>query len=219
MKWLIKLLFLFLPIAGNAYQEDGQQWLSLSAQGLIVKSNFGGYFEAQARRSDRQEKVYEYLIRPAVYYKSESSGSFFVGQLKRFDYASKENENRYWVQWLKTFDAENLKITSRFRQEYREIKTIDEISQRSRLLLKGVWDKFPVGYDWKPFLASEIFYNWNDAGPIKKGLQQSRNSIGLGKSVTSTLFLEAFYMAQIINNPAREDQLNHNLVLSLNFGL
>ena len=218
MKWLINLFFLLSAGTANAYEEDGQQWLVITAQSVSA-SGWGGYLELQSRRSNRQEKIFEYLLRPAFFYKSENTGSFFVGTLKRFDYTAKENENRHWVQWLNTFNTDNLKLTSRFRQEYRDIKNVDAISHRSRLLLKAYADDFSVGYGWKPFLATELFYNWNDAGSLKQGLHQSRNLIGVGKGVSSSLSLEAFYMAQVLNNSGRENQLNHSIVLSLNLNL
>ncbi|MBC7754620.1 MAG: DUF2490 domain-containing protein [Moraxellaceae bacterium] len=218
MKWLIKLIFILSPVAVQAYEEDGNQWLSLTAQG-IIQSNLGGYIEGQARRSNRQEKVYEYLLRPAFYFKTENSGSFFVGTLKRFDYKTEENENRQWIQWLKSYNLNSFKITTRFRQEYRDLKSVDQISHRSRLMLRGASDEISIGSHWKPFLASELFYNWNDAGSLKKGLQQSRNSIGAGTSLGSMVTLEASYMLQILNNSVKEDQLNHNLVLGFNFNI
>lgn len=218
MKWFIKLLFIFSPVAIYAYEEDGNQWLSATAQGSI-QSNVGGYIEGQARRSDRQEKVYEYLLRPAFYYKTENLGSVFVGTLKRFDYNNQENENRHWVQWIQSYDMSCFKITTRFRQEHRDIKSVDQISHRSRLMVRVVSDEFSIGSQWKPFIATELFYNWNDAGSLKKGLQQSRNSVGAGMPVSSILTLEASYMIQILNNPFKEDQLNHNLVLGFNFNI
>ena len=190
MKWLFKLMLVIFPFGAQAYEEDGNQWLSLSAQG-IIQSNLGGYIEGQARRSDRQEKIYEYLFRPAFYYKTESLGSFFAGTLKRFDYKNQENENRQWAQWIQSYNLNSFKITTRFRQEFRDIKSVDKISHRSRLMLRGLSDEFYISGNWKPFLASELFYNWNDAGSIRKGFQQSRNSIGAGTSLSPILTLEA----------------------------
>ena len=218
MKWLLSLFFFLSGGIANAYEEDGQQWLVITAQS-VSNSGLGGYLELQSRRSQRLERINEYLLRPAIFYKSENSGFFFLGTLKRFDYAASENENRHWVQWLNTFNAENLKLTTRFRQEYRDIRNVEAVSHRSRLMLKGSSDDFSLGYGWKPFLATELFYNWNDAGLLKQGLHQSRNSMGIGKTLNVSLTLEASYMAQVLNNSGREDQLNHNIVFSLNLNL
>lgn len=214
MRWFIKFCIIFSSLIAHAYEEDGHQWVILTGQGMI-NSDFGGYLEMQARRSDRQDKVYEYLIRPAIYYKTEKSGSYFLGTLKRFDDKSHENENRHWLQWLTFFNLESFKITSRFRQEFRDIKSIKDISHRSRLMLRATSESFTLKDSWKPFVASEIFYNWNDAGTLKKGLHQSRNSIGISNSVNSVLTIETAYMLQILNHSHRENQMNHNLVLSL----
>ena len=66
-KSLLITSLLFSSVAFS-YDDDTQIWLNLAAQSqLKVDSGFNGYLEMQVRRSNEEQKIYEYLIRPAVF--------------------------------------------------------------------------------------------------------------------------------------------------------
>ncbi len=218
---ILVITSLFFSSLAFSYDDDTQIWLNLTAQSqLKVDSGFNGYLEMQVRRSNEEQKIYEYLIRPAVFYKTDQLGSFFIGTLKRFDYATKENENRHWFQWSDSFKFDSNKLTLRLRQEHRDIKNIPEISWRTRLQVRFQNDNLTFFESFKPFLATELFYNLNEANKnLPVGLRQSRTAMGVNHKMTDQLQLEISYIGIIINNVDREDNFNHvlNTALTLSF--
>ncbi|MFN9068485.1 MAG: DUF2490 domain-containing protein, partial [Bdellovibrionales bacterium] len=93
----ILFVLLFTSIS-KATVNDSQIWTLLTVQGKITpESQFGAYLELQPRYSENSKDMFETLWRPALFYKTENSGSFFLGYLQRFNSDNKQIELRYWT--------------------------------------------------------------------------------------------------------------------------
>ncbi len=214
----IKLFILLMVLVstksfGATY--DNQIWLNLTLQGTFTnESKLGAYLEVQPRYSDKQQRNYETLLRPALFYKFDEIGTFHLGYLSRTNFENKEIEKRYWAQWSKTYGFENYKFSTRARYELRDLSLIDK-SQRIRLMGRLLKDDIDL-YGYKPLVAVEIFYNLNDVNPsIKSGINQSRNSIGLSQKFESGLTSEFLITKNYIDSATAEGQDNNVLQIIL----
>ena len=116
-KYKLFLFAIFIYSSNTlAVSYDNQMWLNLTLQGpLSSDSKWGAYLELQPRYSDKQQKVFETLLRPAIYYKTEDWGTFHLGYMSRTNSENKEIEKRYWTQWSKLMSYDSFKISSRAR--------------------------------------------------------------------------------------------------------
>ncbi len=215
-KYKLFLFAIFIYSSNTlAVSYDNQMWLNLTLQGpLSSDSKWGAYLELQPRYSDKQQKVFETLLRPAIYYKTEDWGTFHLGYMSRTNSENKEIEKRYWTQWSKLMSYDSFKISSRARYEIRDLSLSDK-SERFRLMGRLMKDDFSI-YDFKPLVAIELFFNLNDVSPsIKSGMKQSRNSIGLSRKFENKVTTEFLITKNYIDSATTEDQDNNVLQLIL----
>jgi hypothetical protein len=212
----ISLLLVFSSLNGaSAKTFDDQIWTQFVVQGdFSTESQWGGYLELQPRYSFRQKKFFENLLRPAVYYKSENAGLFFVGYMSRFNSDIQENEKRYWAQWAGVEKIEKITLSGRVRYELRDLN-LQSPSHRTRFFGR-VMTKELSFYGFNPFLAVEVFYNLNSVGSsIETGFQQLRNSVGVSRKFEGELTFEAAYTRNSIDSAQSPDQDNNVLQFSL----
>lgn len=224
MKFSQVLIFCLFSIQlkALAVEADAQQWFNFTVQGLVAEKNpMGIYFEAQARRSDRQNEIYESLLRPALYFKSEDYGSFFVGTLSRLNDEQRLVETRHWVQWLMQpeFGGDDYRNVLRVRLEQRDFENHEPHSNRLRVMARTMHTSF-LNSNWRVFGSLELFYHFNQASEnLKTGLSQSRTSLGVSFPVDKIVTFELSYMNMYVFNRQSSDQMNHvlNTALNINF--
>jgi hypothetical protein len=212
---MLKIFFLILILSIKAYSvEDTQQWLNVTVQGSATPV-IGYYVESQFRRSEDQDRFFEKFVRPAIFFKTEDSGSFFLGTMKRFDSGDREVETRHWLQYL--YPYQNFSFRLRFEQ--RDLNSLSRNSDRLRLFgringQKLYFEKF------KPFASLELFHNLNGVSPsIQSGFAQSRTMLGFSSKLGEQLALEASYLNQKLMLPNRPDETNHVMNFVLNVTL
>lgn len=215
MKNILFTAIILFNLKTFATSYDNQLWLNLVAQGLITtESKIGAYIELQPRYSDKQKRNFEYLIRPAIYYKTDDYGAYHLGYLSRSNSEEKEIEKRYWAQWSKPFSLDNYTFTTRLRYEIRNL-SLTKNSNRLRVMGRLLHNEFLFS-DLKPFVSVELFFNLNDVNPsIKSGMKQSRSFIGLSQKMAESYTLEYSYMKNYVDSATTEDQDNNVLMVSL----
>jgi hypothetical protein len=213
---------LSIQLKALAVEADAQQWLNLTAQGIVSeKTPVGLYFEAQARRSNHEDEIYESLIRPAVYYQTENYGSFFFGTLSRLNHEQRKVETRHWVQWLAQpeFGQADYRHVFRLRLEQRDFENNTEDSNRIRMMVRTLHTSI-LSSQMRPFGSLELFYHLNRASAnLQPGLSQSRTSLGLSVPLGRITTLEVSYLNMYIFNRQDAEQVNHvvNMALNINF--
>lgn len=214
-----KILTIAIILFGTqawATRYDNQTWLNITLHGTVTQdSKWGAYLELQPRYSDKQQEVFETLLRPAVYYKTDQYGTYHIGYLSRTNADNKEVEKRYWAQWSQTFNADSLKFFGRLRYELRDLSLSDK-SQRLRVMGRLMKDDWVTFAGFKPLAAVELFYYFNDVEPsIKSGMKQSRNSIGLTRKFENQVTTEFLLTKNYIDSATAEDQDNNVLQIIL----
>ncbi|MBY0451397.1 MAG: DUF2490 domain-containing protein [Bdellovibrionaceae bacterium] len=213
---LIIVSLLFNTTQAYAESYDNQVWLNVTLQGpLSTDSKLGASLELQPRYSDKQQQVFEALLRPALYYKTDELGTFHLGYLSRTNSDNKEIEKRYWTQWSKSYGLDSYKLFSRIRYEIRDLNLSDN-SQRVRLMGRVLKNDLDIVYGYKPLVAVELFYNINDVNPsIKSGFKHSRNSVGLSRKFENNVTSEFLLTKNYIDSAIAEDQDNNVLQIIL----
>ncbi|MFN8847756.1 MAG: DUF2490 domain-containing protein [Bdellovibrionales bacterium] len=215
----ILFVLLFTSIS-KATVNDSQIWTLLTVQGKITpESQFGAYLELQPRYSENSKDMFETLWRPALFYKTENSGSFFLGYLQRFNSDNKQIELRYWTQWLNRYSFEDRDVTVRVRLEQRDVNNFDKESMRARLMVRAV-EKSIVVAGANPFGFVELFQNLNSVrapgNGADSGFQQSRLILGLTRNFDN-ISADIGYLKNYIDISSAGIQDNNALFLALGY--
>lgn len=211
---MLKIILILLIFSTKVFAiEDTQQWLNLTFQGSFSENTpVGYYFETQARRSEDQDQFFEKFFRPALYYRSEGVGTFFLGLMKRFDSTDQEIETRHWVQYLLPFQNSIFRI----RMEQRHINGFSRNSDRIRIFGRINGQQFQLD-TLRPFVSLELFHNLNDVGQnIQSGSAQIRTMLGFSLKLNEQLNFEISYLNQRLMLTSRPDETNHVMNFVLN---
>lgn len=222
---LVVGLSLLAPLHASAFDEDNQFWGQFITMGRPIKDQpFGVFFEYQGRVSDRQDRLYESFIRPALYYQLNDKVSLWAGylSLRRDDFD--EIEQRPWQQLNYSEKIEGWSLLLRLRQEQRLFEfpvragaDTSAILHRTRVMLRANAPIVSEGewYAFLPLIQNELFFNLNDHDRGVAGYQQNRAFLGFSKWLDEKWLVDAGYLNVHQKRVNREDAMLHALFLTL----
>jgi hypothetical protein len=141
--WLLIAPFMCASVA-SAHPHDFEGWLTASSHiALDKKRRYQVYLESQPRVGDGWRRAATVQERAAVNYNLNEELGFYVGYAwTPILYDAKyhrdyRDEHRTWQQIIYRHQSFGIKWQHRVRQEQRFIARTDEVSHRSRYLLRG----------------------------------------------------------------------------------
>ena len=227
MKKLIIGAVASLAAAANAgaqdIDSDFQAWNALAIAGPVKDDGrFLLWFDAHARFRDDASDLGVSILRPAVGWRVNSNLDVWAGYARVVSRASGRaniEEDRTWQQATYSLPSilnSSLSGRSRLEQRYRE--TGDDTGWRFRQFVR--WAK-PINES--PFsivVWDELFLNINDADWGQRGgFDQNRLFVGAAWHVSDNARFEGGYLNNILDTPTSEEQINHNLSLTLFWSL
>jgi hypothetical protein len=193
-------------------------WFNYYGNHQLGQSRWGIYAEGQWRRHDIVTQWQQLLLRPGVNfdvnkYLTLTTGYAFIRTYRYGDFpaaAAKNNEQRLWHQGLLRYKTGDISWTSRVRLENRFLSSRYEnrirLWQQARIPLSQNYYLNAYEEAWfymKPYVASSLF-------------DQNRAFVGLGRTITPALRIEAGYLNQtILQRSGSVLEVNHTLMISL----
>ncbi|MGQ0505826.1 MAG: DUF2490 domain-containing protein [Myxococcaceae bacterium] len=225
---------------------DYQAWVGINLEGkadaLLENARFGLGFESRFQNQPRQDarisatRVEEQnpnallVFRGQVGYQVHPLLVSWVGYLYVPIFWASErredvSEHRIFQQVTGMTPLGPLQVNYRVRLEERFRASGDNAAVK---LGEGQWAfrlrqqlrfALPLTTEWKLIVFDEFHVHLNSTDyPSRTGLDQNRAFIGVGYRASSALQVEAGYLNQYVERVTDRDQINHVLVMSLNFG-
>lgn len=195
-------------------------WANYFGNHRIGQSRWGIYTEGHWRRHDFVSHWQQLLLRPGINFDVNrhltlTTGYAFIRSYRYGDFpaaSAKNNENRIWHQALVRYNTGKISWTSRFRFENRFLSSRYEnrirLWQQARIPISEKYYLNAFEEAWfyvRPYVASSPF-------------DQNRAFIGLGRTISPTLRMEAGYLNQtVLQRSGRVLEANHTLMLSVYF--
>lgn len=217
MKFALGLIFsvLFILPWSHALEHDIGAWnMSVITAPLESSRTWRLYMEGQFRYADDSGRFYETLLRPMLDYNLNSKHMISIGYLSLLKDSEKSVEDRFFIQTLSSQAAFDLSWLLRLRFEERHIHSNNKNSYRLRALLRGQSAK-PIGANFYPFVANEVFINLNKTAVTSTGWAQNRLQVGLQNRSFKSLLVEVGYLGAYVDNTAIANLFLHNLFLNL----
>lgn len=211
---------LLLPSAAMALVQDGQAWFLATAHGSIG-GNWKLYLEAQPRvgGGPSEDGIQQLLLRPAIGYQITPTWSLWQGYAWTPSFHPDKDENRIYQQSLVETPREILPVSlvNRTRLEERWIQGASNVSFRLRHMLKAVYPLTDDGV-WALVGYDELFVNLDSSkGGPSSGFNQNRVFFGVDYVVMEGVKLEVGYMNQYLHASGKEDGMNHNGVMQIDY--
>jgi hypothetical protein len=220
--WL-SLVCIAFPLSVPAAENDPGAWFVFSTTEAFHSdgqdSRWRYWFDAQARYFDIGSGINQWLVRPGIGYSINDNMNGWVGYARfrtRNAAGDVADENRYWQQldWV-AGRWNGGRVTMRVRLEQRSISVGDDIGFVARFMAKYTR---PVGDSGRTnlLIGIEPFVDLRDTDwGGDSGLGQNRVFIGIGRSLSDGIAIEAGYMNQYIWRDNAEDRNNHFGVLNV----
>ncbi len=183
---------------------------------LPINKKFRTELEVNPRIEENLTRIHQLITRPSLGYQLTDNLSIWSAYAWTLHYVPRfVREQRIWQQILYEKSFQKIDFISRLRFEERFIQNVDDVSLRTRYLLKGI---YPVGRTktWGIVLSNELFVNLfsHFDGP-QGGIDQNRFFIGLSRKISNNVRMESGYQLQYINDPAPTiDKLNHLIMFN-----
>ncbi|MEO1251588.1 MAG: DUF2490 domain-containing protein [Pseudomonadota bacterium] len=210
--------------SGQDIESDTQLWNAIAVAGPVKEnSRLLLWFDGHARFRDNTTDLGVTIIRPALGWRVNPNLDVWAGYARvvsRGEDRPDIEENRFWQQ--ATYPLPELlggRLGGRSRLEQRFRETGNDTGWRFRQFVR--WER-PIGEsDISVVLWDELFLNLNDADWGQDGgFDQNRLFVGAAWHLTDSARIETGYLNNILNIPgATEDQMNHNVSLTLFWNL
>lgn len=201
----------------TAATNDTQYWQTLSAN-VKLNDEFQATGEAVFRSSDKKG-FYEIESTALVGYKVSNhvvawAGYVFNPLYDHGDFTTREHRARQQISFDK-YKLGNLNLSGRLRAEQRWRENADGTGWRLRPYIKA---SLPIADEGKTQLvfANEAFVNLNNPTfQTAKGLDRTRTFVGINRTISKKVSLEAGYMLQHGYKKNAPDTNDHVLTISL----
>lgn len=218
----LTLLILFVcfttnvALANSYLEDDFGIWSPIYIR-LPITNKVKTELEVNPRIEENLTRIHQLITRPSLGYQLTDNLSVWSAYAWTLHFVPRfVREQRLWQQVLYEKSFPKLEFTSRFRMEERFIQNVEDVSLRTRYLLKGI---YPLGKSriWGIVLSNELFVNLNShfSGP-QAGIDQNRFFVGLARKISDNVRVEGGYQLQYINETGpRIDKLNHLVLVNL----
>ncbi len=225
---LFCLFTVVTPVHAQTSVDEIQQWSSVTVSGAIKpNSPWRTSVEVQPRfgRENDLTQFNRLFIHPAVGYQINKHVSVWQGYtwapIANTQTGDIRYENRLFQQvvlennWHKLNGRLRYRIEERFAEGAEGAEGVTGV--RLRQLLRG---QIPLSKDkkWAVVVYDELFMGINKMPTVQSaGYDQNRLFIGINKKLTPKLTLESGYLLNHVNRPNRNNQLNHVILIQLNY--
>lgn len=218
-------VFAFASAASVSAQEvesDFQSWNAIAIAGPVKDdSRLLLWFDGHARFNNDASDLGVSIIRPALGWRVNDNLDAWAGYARvvsRDDGRPDIEEDRFWQQATYSLpDVFGGGLGGRSRLEQR-FRGTGETGWRYRQFVR--WAR-PIGNsDLSAVVWDELFLNINEADGVQRsGFDQNRLFVGAAWRFTQSGRFEAGYLNNILDTPLDEEQVNHNLSLTLFWNL
>ncbi len=215
-------LALLAPAAAQEVESDFQSWNAIAVAGPVKEdSRFLLWFDGHARFNNDASDLGVSIIRPALGWRMNDAVDLWAGYARvvsRDDGRPDIKEDRFWQQATYALpDVFGGSLGGRSRLEQR-FRGTGETGWRFRQFVR--WAK-PIGSSaFSAVVWDELFVNLNEAEGVQRGgFDQNRLFVGGAWRVSDSARFEAGYLNNILDTPFDDEQVNHNLSLTLFWNL
>jgi len=219
LKHLIFYIFLLASLPSRAVTEQYQDWSIINVNGMVEAIMYN--LNAQARIVPAEDKVQQYIVRPAIGYQLSQRFALWLGYQWISSNVDDDSifsgrEDRIWqrLDW-KIYKNSFVNFESASRLEQRKEAAFPEWANRFR-------QKFILSFpkvlfsSITPILSDELFFNINKPVWVQpKTFEQNRFSVGLFIPFNSKFGVEVGYLNQY-QFQVPQNQMNHILYLQAN---
>jgi|GEM_PF-2702048 len=163
------IFIFFLPLIVKA-ESDLQTWNTITVKSRIDRFSYGLELESRTSESDSNNNLHQ--LKPEVFYELSKGKIGFIYTFETDGSFKEKTENRYSFAYdFDSYKNDLLKVTTRFRQEFRNFSDQGELAYRFRfrntveLKNKIFWKLIPsVSSEWRIYekdSAGKSFENFS----------------------------------------------------------